>query len=61
MQEAWIQLRCPDCEDQWEANPSDLPAPQERLTCDGCGESRRISELTKTARDLEVLEEFHGK
>ena len=61
MQEAWIQLRCPDCEDQWEANPSNLPAPQERMACESCGETRHVSELTKTARDLEVLEEFHGE
>jgi len=61
MQEAWIQLRCPACETQWEANPADLPAPQETQTCDSCGETRRLSELAKTARDLEVLEEFHGE
>jgi hypothetical protein len=61
MQEAWIQLRCPACETQWEANPADLPAPQETMTCDSCGDTRRISEFTKTARDFEVLESFHGE
>ena len=28
MQEAWIQLQCPGCEEQREANPADLPEPQ---------------------------------
>jgi hypothetical protein len=59
MQEARIRLRCPDCEEQWEANPSDLPVSSDRLTCDGCGESRRVSEFAKTARSLEVLEAVH--
>ncbi|MEF8852964.1 MAG: hypothetical protein V5A44_09765 [Haloarculaceae archaeon] len=60
MQEAWIQLQCPDCEAQWEANPADLPEPQATLTCEDCGETRRVSEFTKTARDFEILAEFHA-
>ncbi|PSP46640.1 hypothetical protein BRC60_09825 [Halobacteriales archaeon QH_1_68_42] len=33
MQEAWIQLQCPGCEEQREANPADLPGPQATRTC----------------------------
>jgi len=61
MQEAWIQLQCSDCATEWEANPSDLPAPETSITCDDCGESGRIAEFAKTKRDLEVLKEFHGE
>jgi hypothetical protein len=59
MQEAWIQLQCPACEEQWEANPADLPGPDEAYTCDHCSAERRIAEFAKTARDFEILEEFH--
>ncbi|MFC7138564.1 hypothetical protein ACFQMA_01785 [Halosimplex aquaticum] len=59
MQEAWIQLRCPDCGEQWEANPVDLPEPQGSFTCEQCDGARPVSEFTKTARDFEILESFH--
>ena len=60
MQEAWIQLQCPNCEEQWEANPADLPAPDSTHACEHCGVERRGAEFAKTARDFEILEEFHG-
>ncbi|WP_436926454.1 DUF7836 family putative zinc-binding protein [Halosimplex amylolyticum] len=59
MQEAWIQLRCPDCGEQWEANPADLPEPDGTLGCNHCDTSRRVAEFTKTTRDFEILREFH--
>jgi len=58
MQEAWIDLRCPDCTNDWEANPADLPDPGAAFTCDDCGNTRPLSEFTRTARDLEILREF---
>lgn len=59
MPEAWIQLQCPECQEGWEANPSELPAPGNRYTCDHCGAQRSISEFMRTGRGLEILEEFH--
>lgn len=58
MQEAWLQLRCPACTDSWEDHVSDLPAPDTAFTCDDCGTERPLSEFMRTARDLEVLQEF---
>lgn len=60
MSEAWIQLQCPNCEERWEANPSDLPEPSTSRTCEHCGASRPTAEFMKTKRDLEILEEFKG-
>ncbi|WP_459192755.1 DUF7836 family putative zinc-binding protein [Halosimplex sp. J119] len=60
MQEAWIQLRCPDCDEQWEANPADLHSPDEAFTCEGCDGTRPLSEFTKTQRDFEILRDFHA-
>jgi len=60
MQESWIQLQCPACEKHWEANPADVAAPDADLECEDCGETRPAAEFTKTARDLEILREFHG-
>jgi hypothetical protein len=60
MQEAWIQLSCPTCDEQWQENPTELPKPGESFTCDHCEATRTVSEFTKTARDFEMLESFHG-
>jgi hypothetical protein len=61
MQEAWIRLRCPDCDEQWQANPADLHAPDLAFSCEHCEGTRPLSEFTKTARDFEILEEFHAR
>lgn len=60
MSEAWVELACPDCADEWQANPSDLPSPGEQLTCDGCGAVRPTAEFLRTQRALEILEQFHA-
>jgi len=60
MQEAWIQLQCPDCGEQWEANPADLSEPAAEFACKECSGTARLSEFTKTARDFEILDEFHA-
>lgn len=59
MQEAWLQLLCPDCGKHWEAAPSKLPSPETSFTCVECGAERPLSEFMKTTRDLELLREFH--
>jgi transposase-like protein len=58
MQEAWLQLQCPACSATWEAQVSDLSAPDTQFICDDCGNERSLSEFMRTARDLEVLQEF---
>jgi len=60
MQDAWIQLQCPNCDEQWEANPADLDEPAAEFTCDHCGATNHLSEFAKTTRDFEVLEEFQS-
>jgi hypothetical protein len=60
MQEAWIQLLCPECGETWEANPADLPAPRERLHCTHCEAHRPTAEFARTDRDYEILKQFHG-
>lgn len=59
MSEAWIQLRCPECQKSWEANPSDLPAPGTKFDCKRCGGRRPTAEFMRTKRDLDILEQFH--
>jgi hypothetical protein len=60
MQEAWIQLQCPGCGEQWEANPADLPATDADFPCRSCGDSRPLVEFAKTARGLDIIEAFHA-
>jgi len=59
MTEAWIQLHCPECDNDWESSPSALPEPGEPFSCPDCGARRPVSEFTRTQRDFEILEEFH--
>jgi len=61
MQEAWIQLQCPDCSTDWEAKISELPPSSERFQCDHCDVSHPTAEFAKTARDLEVLRDMNGE
>ncbi|MHB9285935.1 hypothetical protein ACKVMT_02710 [Halobacteriales archaeon Cl-PHB] len=58
MNDAWITLQCPDCQESWEANPGDLPAPGEQTRCEHCDTRRPTAELMKTNRDLDILQEF---
>ncbi|MBV0922977.1 hypothetical protein KTS45_02090 [Halomicroarcula limicola] len=60
MQEAWLQLQCPACEEDWEEKVADLSGPESSFECDSCGETRPLSEFMQTSRDLEVLREFHA-
>jgi ssDNA-binding Zn-finger/Zn-ribbon topoisomerase 1 len=53
--ETYVRLLCPECGKQWEASPSDLPAPNLVFHCPGCHASRRMAEFTRTEHDLETL------
>lgn len=55
MEEAFVQLLCPDCHKSWESSPRDLPAPSDSFQCPDCDTSRRTSEFMRTERDLETL------
>lgn len=59
MNEAWIELRCPNCEETWEENPTDLPAPGTEYTHGACGATRSVGEFMRSKRDFEILESFH--
>lgn len=59
MTEAWIQLRCPECGQEWEDDPSDVPEPSDQYRCRDCDARRPLSEFAQTQRDLEIVEEFH--
>jgi uncharacterized Zn ribbon protein len=60
MQEAWIQIQCPDCTTEWEERVSELPASGKQFQCDHCDTYSSMAEFTKTARDLEVLRDMNG-
>lgn len=59
MSEAFVQLLCPVCGKDWQANLNELPEPGEEVTCDDCDAARPISEFTRTQRDFEVLANFY--
>jgi len=59
MTEAWIQLTCPDCRKDWEANPSRLPNPGASFACPDCEAQHPLSEFTRTKRDFEIVDQFH--
>lgn len=58
MQEAFVELTCPNCEKLWEEDANDMPDPKESFVCSNCGAERRTSEFARTERDLEVLREL---
>lgn len=58
MNEAYVQLLCPECEKAWEESPTDLPAPEAEFSCPDCSGKRRTAEFMRTERDLEVLKEM---
>jgi len=60
MNEAFVQLVCPDCRKDWEAKPMDLPAPDAVFACPDCEAERPVAEFMRTDRDLEVLKEFEA-
>jgi len=59
MQEAWLQLECPDCNDHREATVHDLSTPETEYACPSCGSRRPLREFMATTRDLEVLQQFY--
>jgi predicted RNA-binding Zn-ribbon protein involved in translation (DUF1610 family) len=58
MVEAFVRLLCPECEKDWEKNPSSLPAVRRNFTCPNCHATRRLAEFMRTERDLEAVKQF---
>lgn len=55
MDEAFVQLLCPECTKSWEANPTELPQVRETYRCPDCNHTRQTAEFMRTERDLETL------
>ena len=58
MDEATVQLLCPDCDKSWHAVPGGLPGTTEPFDCPGCQASRRTAEFMRTDRDLRTLKQL---
>lgn len=58
MAESWIALECPECGEDWEASPSELPGPDATFQCQHCDHEGRMAEFVRTQRSLEILREF---
>lgn len=61
MQEAFVDLYCPECESSWEERPHELPDPSSSWECPECGDRRSLSSFMATATDLEVVAGFQGE
>ncbi|MFB6126310.1 MAG: hypothetical protein ABEJ79_03290 [Halolamina sp.] len=58
MVEAFVRLLCPECEKEWEGNPSDLPEVKQNFSCPSCHATRRLTEFMRTERDMEIVKQF---
>ena len=58
MVEAFVTLRCPECQKEWESNPSDLPETRDNFSCPSCHATRRLTQFMRTERDLEIVRQF---
>lgn len=58
MEEAYVQLLCPECKKDWESTPMDLPGHTKNFECPDCHASRRLAEFARTERDLETIKQF---
>ncbi|MFT4957327.1 MAG: NMD protein affecting ribosome stability and mRNA decay [Halobacteriales archaeon] len=59
MDEAYVQLLCPECTKDWQTSPSSLPDPKDMLHCPNCHATRLTAEFMRTERDLQTLENLH--
>ena len=55
MNEAFVQLVCPECAKAWESTPANLPGSRAHIHCPNCHASRRTAEFMRTERDLRTL------
>lgn len=55
MDEAAVQLLCPECAKNWRETPRELPTTDSLFHCPNCHASYRITEFMRTDRDLNTL------
>jgi predicted RNA-binding Zn-ribbon protein involved in translation (DUF1610 family) len=58
MDEAAVQLLCPECAKHWRETPRQLPAGGSTFHCPNCHASYRISEFMRTDRDLNAFKQL---
>ncbi|WP_255149737.1 hypothetical protein [Halorarius halobius] len=58
MQEAFVELTCPNCDKLWEEDANYMPDPDESFVCPDCSTERSASVFARTERDLEVLQQL---
>lgn len=58
MDEAFVQLLCPECSKDWQENPIDLPGLRRNFSCPSCHATRRLAEFMRTDRDFEAVKQF---
>ncbi|MCU4739975.1 hypothetical protein OB955_10595 [Halobacteria archaeon AArc-m2/3/4] len=58
MDEATVQLLCPECTKDWQVSPGALPDAAEMYHCPNCHASRHTSEFMRTDRDLRALKQL---
>jgi predicted RNA-binding Zn-ribbon protein involved in translation (DUF1610 family) len=58
MDEAAVQLLCPECTKHWRSTPRELPATDSLFHCPNCHASYRITEFMRTDRDLSTLKQL---
>jgi predicted RNA-binding Zn-ribbon protein involved in translation (DUF1610 family) len=58
MDEAAVQLLCPECAKYWREAPRELPASDSVFHCPNCHASYRITEFMRTDHDLTTFKQF---
>jgi predicted RNA-binding Zn-ribbon protein involved in translation (DUF1610 family) len=58
MDEAAVQLLCPECAKHWRETPRELPDGGSTFHCPNCHASYRISEFMRTDRDLNAFKQL---
>ena len=59
MTDPWVTIRCPACSRTWEADPTELPAPDEDFQCTSCDSRDSTGAFMETERGLSILKTFH--
>jgi hypothetical protein len=58
MADSFVRFLCPECGHQWEQRPSEVTAVRSEVMCPACGTERRVAELLRTDRDLQIVRGF---
>lgn len=58
MEEAHVQLVCPECTKEWQSKPQELPESERTFHCPNCHASRPLTRYIPTERDLKALQQL---